>query len=414
MALLHRNLAHAVKTSLSDSPVVFIQGARQTGKSTLARSLASVGHKARYLTLDDAATLSAAQSDPQGFIAGLDGPVILDEVQRAPALALAIKAGVDGDRKPGRFLLTGSANVLLLHRIAESLAGRIEIHTLWPLSQGELAGRSDNFLDALFERRFTAPKTTGESRRKLIARMSRGGYPEMLRRGEPSRRQAWFGSFITTLLQRDVRDIANIRDLTDLPRLLALAASRAAGLLDFADLSRGLSMPQTTLKRYMGLLEATFLIQLLPAWFANIGKRLVKAPKLLINDSGLLLHLLGAGSERLISDPNLMGSVLENFIAMELLKQRGWSKSQANLFHFRTHTGEEVDLVLEDPAGRVVGVEIKAAASINASHFKGLHALAQTAGPRFLRGILLYGGENVVPFGKDMLALPLSCVWLGG
>ena len=267
--------------------------------------------------------------------------------------------------------MTGSANVLLLPKLSESLAGRIEIHTLWPLSQGELAGNQDSFIDAVFKSRFNADKTKGENWHKLVPRLVRGGYPEMLHRTETQRRRAWFGSYITTLLQRDVRDISNVRDLADLPRLLSLLASRAAALLDYADVSRSLSMPQTTLKRYVGLLEATFLIQMLPAWFTNIGKRLVKSPKLLLNDTGLLVHLLGADADRLRNDPTLGGSIVENFVAMELLKQRGWSKLQPNIFHFRTHNGDEVDVVLEDRSGRIVGVEIKATATVGRGPLQG-------------------------------------------
>jgi hypothetical protein len=411
MAILKRHLVPPVLASLKDSPVVFIQGARQTGKSTLAKSLSEHGFPSRYLTLDDAVTLSAAQGDPQGFIAGLDSPVIIDEVQRAPALALAIKAAVDADRKPGQFLLTGSANVLLLPKVSESLAGRIEIHTLWPLSQGELEETPDNFVDALFKAKFSTASITAEDWNRTVARMAQGGYPEMLQRQTEERRQAWFGSYITTILQRDVRDITNVRDLGDLPRLLALVASRASSLVDYADLARSLSMPQTTVKRYMGLLEATFLTQTLPAWFTNIGKRLAKSPKLLLTDTGLLTHLLGVDSNRLRTDRTLAGGVLENFVALELLKQRGWSKLQPNLFHFRTSNGEEVDLILEDGAGNIVGVEVKASATIDAGHFKGLKVLAEAAGERFVRGIVLYGGKEAVPFGKNLHALPLSALW---
>jgi predicted AAA+ superfamily ATPase len=391
--------------------VVFIQGARQTGKSTLAQSLAAHGHPARYFTLDDASTLAAAESDPQGFVSGLDGPVILDEVQRAGGLALAIKSSVDANRKPGRFLLTGSANLLLLPKLSESLAGRIEIHTLWPLSQGELAGLQDNFIDAVFADHFIADKIKAENWQKLVARFARGGYPEMLHRADPHRRRAWFGSYITTILQRDVRDISNVRDLAELPRLLSLLASRAAGLLEYADLSRSLSIPQTSLKRYMALMEATFLIQTLPAWFTNIGKRLVKSPKLLINDTGLLVHLLGADADRLRNDPTLGGSVLENFVVMELLKQRGWSRLQPSLFHFRTHNGDEVDVVLEDPSGRIVGVEVKATSSVNAGHFNGLRALADAAGNRFVRGIVLHAGASAISFGMKLMAVPIPALW---
>lgn len=409
--MLQRHLTRAILGSLTDSPVVFLQGARQVGKSTLVQNLAEQGHVARYLTLDDAVTLSAAHTDPQGFVAGLDGPVIIDEVQRAPGLALAIKAAVDVDRTPGRFLLTGSASVLVLPKIAESLAGRIEIHTLWPLSQGEIAGDDEHFIDAVFRPDFSPAEVPAEGWAAITKRLATGGYPEMLNRKAADRRRAWFGSYINAILQRDVRDISNIRDLTELPRLLALVASRAASLLDYADLSRSLSMPQTTLKRYMGLLEATFLIQTLPSWFTNIGKRLVKSPKLLLNDTGLLLHLLGADADRLRINPTLGGGVLENFVALELLKQRGWSTVQPNLFHFRTHNGDEVDLVLEDAAGRIVGIEVKASATVDGSHFKGLKVLAEAAGSRFVRGIMLYTGATAVPFAKNLHALPLPNLW---
>ena len=411
MAVLTRNLLPSIAASLNDSPVVFVQGARQTGKSTLVKSLHGAGQSRRYITLDDAPTLAAAQSDPQGFIAGLDGPIVIDEVQRAPGLALAIKAAVDADRKPGRFLLTGSANPMLLPNLSESLAGRIELHTLWPLSQGELAGHREHFIDAIFNKKFALPHVKGESFTALIPRLMQGGYPEMLTRSADDRRRAWVSSYLNTILQRDVRDISNIRDLSELPRLLALIASRAASLLDYADLSRSLSMPQTTLKRYMALLEVTFLTHTLPAWFTNIGKRLAKSPKLLVNDTGLLLHLLGADADRLRNDPTLGGGVLENFIALELLKQRGWSKIKPNLYHFHTHSGDEVDLVLEHPDGRIVGVEVKSTASIDAGHFRGLRVLADAAGERFVRGIALYTGGESVPFGKNLMALPMPALW---
>lgn len=411
MPLLKRHLQSALLASLADSPVVFIQGARQVGKSTLARSLANHGFARRYLTLDDAVALSAARADPQGFIAGIDSPVIIDEVQRAPGLALAIKAAVDADRTPGRFLLTGSASVLLLPKISESLAGRIEIHTLWPLSQGELENVPDTFVDAVFSTRYTAEKTKGEDWTRTVARLAQGGYPEMLHRTTEERRQAWFGSYITTILQRDVRDISNVQDLSELPRLLSLIASRAGSQLDYADLARSLSMPQTTLKRYMALLEATFLISKLPAWFTNIGKRLAKAPKLLLTDTGLLIHQLGIDTARLRTDRTLAGGVLENFVAMEMLKQCGWSRLRPSLFHLRTHNGDEVDLVLEDRAGRIVGIEVKAAATLDNSHFKGLRALADAAGERFVRGIILYGGTQAVSFSKNLLAAPIWSLW---
>lgn len=411
--MYRRNIRGALLAALADTPVVFLGGARQTGKSTLARWVADGEHPARYLTLDDVGVLAAARADASGFLAGLDGSVVLDEVQRAPGLFLAIKAEVDRDRRSGRFLLTGSSNVLLLPRLSESLAGRMEILTLWPLSQGELDGMEEGFVDSAFSEGLLAlVKDTGSS--GLIDRVLGGGYPEVLERGAGDRRRAWFGSYVTTILQRDVRDIANIEGLTELPRLLALLASRAASLLNYSDLSRAAAMPRSTLKRYLALLETTFLVETLPAWSANLGKRLVKSPKIMLTDTGLLAYLLGLDAERLASERVLLGPLLENFVMMELRKQSAWSRTQPRMFHFRTQTGQEVDIVLEDAAGRVVGIEVKASATVGAGDFKGLRTLAESLGDRFRRGVVLYTGTASIPFGERLHALPISALWNTG
>jgi predicted AAA+ superfamily ATPase len=409
--LIPRHISPAVQAALADTRVVLLHGARQTGKSTLARWLAAHSYPARYLTLDDAGALSAARSDPRGFVAGFEGPVVLDEIQRAPELFLAIKAAVDLDPRPGRFLLTGSANVLLLPQLADSLAGRMEILTLWPFSQGELAGRRETFIDRLFSNDLTAGPLPVEDRATAIQRILTGGYPSAVSRGDPERRRAWFGSYLTTILQRDIRDLAHIERLTELPALLSLLATRAGSLLNFAALARGAALPQSTLKRYMALLETAFLLQYLPAWSANLGKRLVKAPKLILTDTGLMAHLLGLNADRLAAEPMFLGSLLENFVAMELRKQAGWSRTRAQLYHFRFVTGQEVDILLEDAAGNVVGVEIKAGATVSAADFRGLHALAAAAGPHFRCGVVLYLGGESIPFGAGMYALPLPALW---
>jgi predicted AAA+ superfamily ATPase len=409
--MLPRQLSSRVLAALKDTPVVFVQGARQTGKSTLVKALTQEQHPARYLTLDDAGTLAAAQGDPQGFIANLGGPVVLDEAQRVPALARAIKLAVDANRQPGRFLLTGSASVLLVPKLSESLAGRMEVLTLWPLSQGEIAGTTENFIDAVFARKPPVFRRCDEGWSDLLKRMVQGGYPEMLQRAAAERRRSWFGSYITTILQRDVRDMAQIDGLAEMPRLLGLLASRSSALLNFSDLSRGLAMPMSTLKRYMTLLEATFLVQLLPAWSTNLGTRLVKSPKLLLHDTGLLNYLIGADESRLKADPMLAAPILENFVVMELQKQRAWSKAQPSLFHFRTPPGLEVDIVLENSAGQIVGIDIRASASVNPDDFRGLRALADMSGDRFIRGLVLYAGSETLPFGKGLLAAPAASLW---
>lgn len=398
--------------SLADSPVVIVTGARQAGKSTLVRNLADSEQARRYVTLDDTTILAAAQDDATGFLAGLEKPVTLDEVQRAPNLFLPLKAEVDRNRTPGRFLLTGSANVLLLPQLSESLAGRMEILTLRTLSQGEIEGARERFVDAMFDDA-SLPRLSGaaEDRSALFARMLRGGYPEAVARLTEARRRAWFASYVTTILQRDVRDLANIEGLTALPRLLSLIAARASGLLNFAEVSRSSTIPQSTLKRYMALLEMTFLVEPLPAWAGSLSRRLVKAPKLFLCDTGLLSHLQGLTEERLAADMNLAGALAENFVVSELRKQVAWSDTQPELFHFRAQTGQEVDVVMEDRAGRIVGIEVKASASVGANDFKGLRDLAATVAGKFRRGVVLYTGSESVPFGENFHALPISALW---
>jgi len=409
--MLERHISQSILRALKDTPVVFLRGARQTGKSTLAQALVSGPWPGRYLTLDDPAVLSAAQSDPAGFASGLDGPVVIDEVQRAPGLFLAIKATVDRDRQPGRFLLTGSSDVLHLPRAAQALAGRMEIHTLWPLSQGEIEGREERFIDDAFEGRPLPTAAAAPGFHALLPRILRGGFPEMLSRRDADRRLAWFGSYVTAIMQRDVRDMAAIAGLADLPRLLALLAARMTGIMSYAEISRALSMPATTLKRYMALLEATFLVWMLPAWSGDLGRRLVKAPKLILADTGLAAGLLGTEAGRVEADPTLVGRLLEDFVVMELCKQATWSEASPRLYHLRAHTGDEVDVVMEDRSGRLVGVEVKASASVSDWDFRGLRQLASAAGRRFVRGFVLYTGRESVPFAENLGAVPVSSLW---
>ena len=406
-----RNITTDLLRALGDRPVVLLHGPRQAGKTTLVKALAGVEHPADYLSLDDAHTLTAASSDPPGFIARLRGPVILDEVQRAPDLFLAIKADVDRIRRPGRFLLTGSAHVLLLPRLADALPGRMEIFTLWPLSQGELEGAFEGFIDAVFSEELPRLGPAGPGPADLWGRIVRGGYPEVQELTAADRREAWFASYVTTILQRDVRDIASIAGLTEMPRLLALLAARAGGLLNTADLSSSTGLPWHTLRRYLALLETTFLVQLVPSWTGNIGKRLLKAPKLILADTGLMAWLLGVDEERLAGERTPLGGLVECFVATELLKQATWSRTRPGLFHFRAQGGQEVDFILEDRRGRLVGIEVKSRGTVTAGDFKWLRSLRESIGARFVRGIALYNGRTAVPFGDRLDALPISALW---
>lgn len=405
--MISRNITDTILGALAARPVVLLHGGRQVGKSTLAQELASGPHRAEYVTLDDAGVLAAAHVDPVGFIGRFSGPVVLDEIQRAPELLLAIKASVDRNRRRGRFLLTGSANVLFLPR---TLAGRMEIHTLWPLSQGEIEAVRESFIDAVFAERPPSLSSDPEPWPRLLERVLRGGYPEVVTAEAARLHHAWFGSYVTTILQREVREISNIDALTALPRLLVLLATRAGSLLNVADLSRGIGIPVTTLRRYLALLETTFLTHTLPAWAANLGKRLTKAPKVLLTDTGLMAHLLGVNTERLAVDPALAGPLLETFVTMEIRKQIGWSRVSPFLLHFRTAAGHEVDLVME-VGSRLVAIEVKAGATINEHDFRGLRLLAEASGKRFHRGIVLYTGSESLPFGPKLYAMPLSALW---
>jgi hypothetical protein len=411
--MIHRHLAEPLRDALADTPAVLINGARQTGKSTLVQSTDLASQNRQYLTFDDPGSLAAARRDPNGFIAGLNLPVTLDEVQHVPELFSVIKAAIDRHRQPGQFLLTGSANVMLLPKLSDSLAGRMEVLTLWPFSQGELRGVRENFVEHLFSaghanrsgRRFSV------SWEELLEIMVAGGYPPAVARHAPARRDAWFQSYILTMLQRDIRDLASIVDFTAIPRLLSVVAARAGSLLNFADLSRTMALPQTTLKRYFALLENTFLVQLLRPWARNLGKRVIQTPKVYLNDSGLLAYTLGASADRVKTEGNLTGPILENFVLMELRKQCSWSAIRPDLFYWRTVSGQEVDFVLEDRTGKVVGIEVKAAATLGSNDVRGLKALADAVGKSWIRGVVLYSGSEVIPFAADLHGVPLNSLW---
>ena len=411
--MLRRHLIGRLLDGLADTPAVLVNGARQTGKSTLVQSAELAGQNRHYLTFDDPGILAAAKRDPNGFVAGLNMPVTLDEVQHVPEIFPVIKAAIDRKRLPGRFLLTGSANVMLLPKLSASLAGRMEVLTLWPFSQGEIHGVQETFVDTLFSQKPVgwAGKTATVRRDELLEIVLAGGYPLALARQSATRRDTWFQSYVMTMLQRDIRDLADIADVTAVPRLISVVAARAGGLLNFADLSRSVALPQTTLKRYFALLEATFLVQLLRPWARNLGKRIIQTPKVYLNDTGLLAYLLGATVDRLKAEGNLAGTALENFVLMELRKQSTWSATQPELFYWRTASGQEVDVVLEDRTGRIVGVEVKAAATLSGNDVRGLQALATAAGKHWGRGVVLYTGTEVIPFSANLHGVPLSRLW---
>lgn len=399
----------ALTEALGDSPVVLVHGPRQCGKTTLARELGT-RHGYDYLTFDNDATRAAAQADPVGFIDGLSERSILDEVQRVPSLFTSLKAAVDHDRRPGRFLLTGSANVLLVPRLADSLAGRMAIMRLHPLAQCELERKASAFLDRLFERNFPT-RVLPRLKDELPARIAAGGYPAALARPEGRRRTGWYRDYIDTLIQRDVRDLARISALDVLPRLLRMAASRTAQLFNLSDLAAPFQLSRPTIGDYVTLLEHIFLLERLPPWHSNRTSRLVKTPKLHLGDTGLACGLLGLDTAALVADRAQMGPLLETFVFQELRRQASWHAQDHDFFHFRNKDMAEVDMVIERGACALAGVEVKAAASITSADFRGLRKLRDVAGKRFTAGVVLYDGDTCASFGDGLYAVPLRLLW---
>lgn len=407
-----RALASNLSAALEDTPVVFLAGARQTGKSTLVQAhLGSEAGEVVFRTFDDLGTLGAAKADPEGFIASLGERAVLDEIQRAPELLLPMKASVDRHRLPGRFVMTGSANVLTLPKVSESLAGRMEILTLWPLAQSELEGVTSGFVDACFHGDPQRLKVAKLDRRDLLARVLAGGYPEVVARKNHQARMRWFEAYLATLIQRDLRDLSAIEGMAALPRLLQSVAHRVGSPLNLADLGRTLGLNQMTLKRYVTLFENLYLVKQLPPWFENLGKRLAKTPKLYFNDAGLLGYLLDLEPGAIDRHPTPFGPLVENFVVMELTKMVAWSRVRPSLYHMRTSAGLEVDLVMENRGRELVGVEVKAAMTLSDSDFKGLRALQEAVGGRMRSGVVLYGGREVLPFGKGLWAMPIQALW---
>jgi len=406
-----RIITESILEAVADTPAVFLQGARQAGKTTLVRDLARTELGATFLTLDDASVLAAARADPVGFIAGLDGCVVLDEVQRVPELALALKAAIDRDRAPGRYLLTGSARLLTLPEISDALVGRMEVVTLWPLTQQEIDGARVNWVDQLFAGESSPQTVRPCGQEELRKRLAAGGFPEAVERRDPRRRARWYESYITTLLQREVRDLSRVEDLAAFPRLLSLAAARTSQLTNMSDLSRAAGLPTSTLKRYMALLEGVFLLHYLPAWSTNRTKRVTRSPKLHLTDSGLAAHLVGLEQRGTPGRGANLGGLLETFAVNEIIRQRDVSDHRPAAYHFRTHSGIEVDLLLEDRRGRLVGIEVKAAGTVGPRDLRGLRYLEREYSESFVSGVVLYGGDEIVPYSERIRAIPVGALW---
>lgn len=406
--IFRRYIEKNVADALEDTRVVLVVGPRQAGKTTLMRQFVSDDRP--YLTLDDPATFSRAKTDPVEFIRSLNKAVI-DEIQRAPELMMVIKESVDRDTRPGRFLLTGSANVMALPTVGDSLAGRIEIVTLLPLSQAEITDTPGRMIDRLYAGEGPMLQGAPIYGDQLLQAVLKGGYPEALRRASASRRVIWLQDYLALVLDRDVRDIANIDQLDKLPMLMRMLGEQAGQLVNIRALSVALGISAPTVQRYITVLERMFLLRQIRPWFSNRLSRLIKSPKLHMVDSGLLATLRDATTANLAADRSRLGPLLESFVVSEVLKSLSWNETRAEISHFRTKEQDEVDLVLEDARGRIIGIEVKAAATLRPNDFSGLRKLQEAAGEKFVQGVLLHDHDRVTPYSEKIRAAPVSLLW---
>lgn len=404
-----RFAAARLAEALADTPVVLIHGPRQCGKTWLAKAHGDA-HGYAYFSFDDDNLLAAAQRDPVGFVADLPPKVILDEVQRTPELFRAIKAAVDRERRPGRFLLTGSSNVLLVPKLADSLAGRMEALRLHPLARAEIEAHPSKFLDALFSAKFrnTPARRLGAELAEIVVA---GGYPAALQRRTPRRRGDWYRNYLDSIVQRDVQELARISALDVMPRLLKVAASQTGRLFNASQLAAPFQLTRPTIANYFALLERVFMTERLPPWHSNRLSRLVKTPKLHLCDTGVAAALLEADGPMLKADGALYGQLLETFVYQELRRLASWSDAAHAFYHFRDKDNYEVDIVIERDGRAVAGIEIKSASTVNNADFAGLRKLAQATQKRFVVGVLLYDGEHLLSFGEHLFAVPISYLW---
>jgi predicted AAA+ superfamily ATPase len=410
--LIPRHAAAQVSAALADTRVVMISGARQAGKSTLVRIVAG-DRLAERRDLDRAQDRAAAVADPVGFV---DSPelLVIDEIQRVPELLLAIKASVDEDPRPGRYLLTGSSRLFGLAGAPDALPGRMETVELWPFSQGELDGEPDGFVDAIFA---AGPELRHEStvtRADYAARIVRGGLPEATTRDDPRRRQRFFDAYVQALIDRDVRQLSDIQRRSELRTLVRLLAARSATIIAANSLESALGLSRPTVMRYLQALEEIFLVKRIPGWSRNLGTRATASPKLVFVDSGIAANELAVDARALLRPGAPFGSLLESFVLSELARQLTWSQEAVDLSHYRDHSKFEVDAVLENRSGQVVGIEVKAASTVGPDDFRGLRRLAERLGDDFITGVVLYTGTATLPFGAKLRAMPVSALWQVG
>lgn len=405
-----RNILATLQRRLKSMPVMLIIGPRQCGKTTLSKV---IGHdlKMSYISCDNIAALASIQFDPAGFLNNQAKPLIIDEAQRAPELFLPIKVDVDDNRHPGRYLLTGSANPLLVPNLGDGLTGRMGICNMWPLSQGELRGVKENFLKILFENPSWKTEYPLLSQHEIIEILMKGGFPNVVAAKSSEERRDWCNDYLFNALQKDINDLSKIEHFSQMPSLLYGIANRIGSPLNVNSLTDLIRTSEATIRRYLELLKSLFLLYPLSSWSRNIDKKLSKASKIYFSDTALLLQSLDCDEERLLKLPNVLGQVFENFVVMELVKQATWSSESVKLYHYRTHDQKEVDIVLESPSGKVIGVEIKLSSIVRKDDLKGLISLKEYCGDDFHKGIIFYTGDKALPFGDSFTALPITALW---
>jgi predicted AAA+ superfamily ATPase len=404
-----RHAERAIREALEDTRVVLVNGARQSGKSTLLRQFAR-GDETEWRDLDLPLIRQAAVADPAGFV-DYPGRMVIDEIQRVPELLLPIKVEVDSDPRPGRYLLSGSARVLGLRALPDALPGRMETIELWPFSQGEIDEAPDGFIDAIFTQGEDLRHESTVTRGEYAERIVRGGFPEGVARSNVRRRERFYDSYVADLVARDVMQLSDIGRTAQMRALIRLLAARSAQLLVATKVSSEAGISQATALRYISLLEEVFLIKRIPAWSRNLSNRAVGTAKLAFVDSGIAANLLGADARSLLRPGGSFGPLLESFAAMELARQATWSDTRIELFHYRTRDKVEVDAVLENRQGKVVGIEVKAASTVGQDDFSGLRHLAQRLGDDFVVGLVLYTGQQTLSFGPRLRAMPVSAIW---
>ena len=414
--IVSRRALTVATSRLAEEPVLALQGARAVGKSTLLAELASAWG-VEVFDLDDLAVRDAASADPASIVGG-EAPVCIDEYQHVPEILDAIKAELNQSLRPGRFVLTGSTSYEALPRAAQSLTGRLHVLPLWPLSQGEIDGTQENFLEGLFtdSSRSVSSAASTTTKANYIARVCVGGFPIALARRSATSRNRWFDDYVTQVLERDVRELARIRQRAQLPELLRRLAGQTAQVLNLTNAAAASGMDQTTAADYVRLLEAVFLVFRLDAWGQTLRARVAGRPKIHILDSGVAARLLRLTPERLARlDPTSLtefGHLLETFVVGELLKQASWLEGMAGAGHWRTHDGDEIDLVLERDDGGVLAFEVKASGRVSGSDMRALRKLRQAVGDRFLAGVALYTGSRSYVFDDRLLVLPIDRIWI--